>query len=332
MLISFIVLSLNREKTIERTIQSILCQNDFNFEIIVCDGKSTDGTEIIVKKYKSVRFLSCSIRSPAAQSEYAIKQAHGDYVAFVDSDDFIDSSYCKAVWPILEEKKPDILTFNFYSVNKGAIKKYRQSKKLKAGFYTGDNYKKILSDIYGCIGSISRCSKIVKRELAESACKYYNSSVRHLIWEDTFYTYPLFLMAKNVCVSNCFLYYYVVNDSSITRTIRYDLGILGELEEIFDCQNNIFQSLGHIEQSKQTLTFSLMTILALLKNKAQSLDKKSFLSLANNLVESKFGSMVINEKVRTTNYSFFDKFYAFLFRKRLFNTFRVLYRIQCKVF
>ena len=123
MLISFIIPSYNREATIGRAIQSIICQKDYSFEIIVCDGGSTDNTKGVVEKYPSVRFITCPMRSPAAQSEYAIKRSIGDYIAFVDSDDYIDPSYCENVWPVLQKEKPDIFIFKLYSVSGGKINK-----------------------------------------------------------------------------------------------------------------------------------------------------------------------------------------------------------------
>ncbi len=332
MLISFIIPSYNREATIGRAIQSIICQKDYSFEIIVCDGGSTDNTKGVVEKYPSVRFITCPMRSPAAQSEYAIKRSIGDYIAFVDSDDYIDPSYCENVWPVLQKEKPDIFIFKLYSVSGGKInKKYRQKRKLRPGFYSSRDYLKILDDIYGNIGSVSRCTKIVKREVAINLCQYYNSSVKHLIWEDTFYTYPLFLIARSVYISNLYLYYYCVNNLSITHTIKYDFDILGSLEEIFEYHAKIFSAFNRSDQAKQTLTFLSLSILALLKSAGESMDEKAFLSFADAVLKSKIGTKAIKEKVRTTNYSPLDKVYAFLLHKRMFHTFRFLCRAQRKL-
>ena len=331
MLISFIILSYNSCKTIEKAVQSIINQSDYDFEIIVCDGGSKDNTEDLLKKYGSVKFISCPIASPAAQSEFAIKQSAGEYISFVDSDDYISPLYCKEVFPILKKVNPDIFTFNFFIESGGKVKKYREKRQLKSGFYCGDKYNNIINNVYKNIGSISRCSKIVKREIAEKVCDYYNSSIQSLMWEDTFYTYPLFLMASNVYVSDFYLYYYVMNSSSITHTIKYDLEVLNVLDNIFNQHLSIFTSFNKNELSKQILTFPLLTILTLMKSKALELDSISFKAFSKDVLKSNIGRRVDNNDVETTNYSLLDKIYVFMFVKHMFGAFRFLYRIQSKI-
>ncbi len=331
MLITFIILSFNSGKTIEKTIQSIINQRIGDFEIIVCDGGSSDDTEKLLKKYDSVKFVSCPTASPSAQSEYAIKQSLGEYISFVDSDDYIAPSYCEKVFPVLKSMKPDILTFNFLIEANGKIKKYRQKKKLKSGFYFGDRYLNVIKDVYRNIGSISRCSKIVKREIAKKACKYYNSSVESLMWEDTFYTYPIFLIATSVYVSNFYLYHYVMNSSSITHSITYDLEVLDILDKIFEHHATIFASFNKLNLSKQVLTFPLLSILTLIKRKALEFDHKAFKVFCIKLFKSNICLKIQSQKVKTTNYSSLDKVYVLLLKMHMFNAFRSLYRIQSKL-
>ena len=88
--ISVITVSLNAEKTIERTICSVLRQNYDNLEYIIIDGDSSDGTVDIIRKYNDK--LSYWISEPDEGLYYAMNKglrvATGDYVIFLNSDDF----------------------------------------------------------------------------------------------------------------------------------------------------------------------------------------------------------------------------------------------------
>jgi len=91
-LISVIIPAFNVEKFIEETICSVLNQTYQNFEIIVVDDSSLDGTLEIVKKLSETdsRILFYKIDhagKPSVPRNYGIKKANGEFVAFLDSDD-----------------------------------------------------------------------------------------------------------------------------------------------------------------------------------------------------------------------------------------------------
>jgi glycosyltransferase involved in cell wall biosynthesis len=90
-LISIITVSRNSEKTIEKTIKSVLSQTYKNIEYIVIDGQSNDGTNEIVRKY--INHLSVYISEPDngifSAMNKGIRNASGDFLYFLNSDDFL---------------------------------------------------------------------------------------------------------------------------------------------------------------------------------------------------------------------------------------------------
>lgn len=90
-LVSVIIPTYNREKTVGKAIDSVLCQTFEDFELIVVDDGSIDGTERIVRSYADprVRFLRAyeGNRGPAAARNSGIEASLGRYIAFQDSDD-----------------------------------------------------------------------------------------------------------------------------------------------------------------------------------------------------------------------------------------------------
>ncbi len=90
-LVSIIAPSYNTAKYIDETIQSVLRQTYTNWEMIIVDDCSTDNTDEIVKLYLSdtrIKYLKNEKNSGAAVSRnYALREAKGKWIAFLDSDD-----------------------------------------------------------------------------------------------------------------------------------------------------------------------------------------------------------------------------------------------------
>ncbi|MCH4102294.1 glycosyltransferase family 2 protein [Pediococcus acidilactici] len=113
-LFSVIIPTFNSKNTIVETIESILSTREKELEIIVADDGSTDSTVNLIrkKKFPYVRVLNCSHIGPANIKNFAIKQATGDFICFLDSDDLIVEDYFKVLRKNLT-KDLDLLVFNY---------------------------------------------------------------------------------------------------------------------------------------------------------------------------------------------------------------------------
>ena len=88
-LVSIVIPTLNSAKTVRKTLESIKLLNYSNFELIVVDGKSNDGTLDIVKEYKDVynlRIVFEERRGRGVAYNRGVLESRGKYVAFLDSD------------------------------------------------------------------------------------------------------------------------------------------------------------------------------------------------------------------------------------------------------
>jgi glycosyltransferase involved in cell wall biosynthesis len=87
--ISIITPSLNQKEYIEKTILSVREQNYPNYEHIIIDGKSTDGTLDILKKFKNeITYISEKDTGQANAINKGLRMASGDILAFINSDDY----------------------------------------------------------------------------------------------------------------------------------------------------------------------------------------------------------------------------------------------------
>ena len=87
-LISIIVPTKNNIRTIERCLQSVKNQSYKNIELIIVDNHSTDGTLAVAKKFTDKAFTKGPERG--AQRSFGVEKAVGDFLAFIDSDMYLD--------------------------------------------------------------------------------------------------------------------------------------------------------------------------------------------------------------------------------------------------
>lgn len=87
-LVSVIIPAFNAEKYIAKAIESVLEQTYTNFEIVVVDNGSTDRTVLIAMRYGRVRVMHQQKRGAAAARNLGIAETHGEFIAFLDADDW----------------------------------------------------------------------------------------------------------------------------------------------------------------------------------------------------------------------------------------------------
>ncbi|MGO4994993.1 glycosyltransferase family 2 protein [Jeotgalibaca porci] len=111
-MISIVVPSYNREKTIKRCIDSLLLQTYKDLEIIIVDDASTDNTEDIIKLYNDERlhYVKLDKNGGACRARNAgIEIARGEYIAFQDSDDEWDVTKLEKQLVFLEKLNADMV-------------------------------------------------------------------------------------------------------------------------------------------------------------------------------------------------------------------------------
>lgn len=117
--LSFIVPVYNVEKYIAQCLASILKINKISIEVIVVDDASPDNSMAIVREKfaNDSRLKIIHLKENRGLSEArneGIRQARGDYIAFIDSDDFIQPEIIEIAYSYILKEKPDVLASNGY--------------------------------------------------------------------------------------------------------------------------------------------------------------------------------------------------------------------------
>lgn len=114
--ISIIVPAYNAEKYIEKCLKSLINQTKEELEFIIVNDGSTDSTEDLVKKYKDkrIRYFKNKNQGIGKTRNFGIDQAKGEYILFLDSDDYIEKTCCEEMYNKAKNEDLDIVICDFY--------------------------------------------------------------------------------------------------------------------------------------------------------------------------------------------------------------------------
>lgn len=213
-LVSVIVPVYNAELFLEKCIESLQEQSYKNIEIILIDDGSTDGSSMICETVclKDKRFVYHYKENGGVSDarNYGLKLSRGDYITFVDADDYVEKDYIKLQLENIEKHNCDIAICGFYIVDTHM----NQSDNDKtAGILTGLDYIKSLSENIK-LGGFS-WNKIFRRKIIENIL--FPKNVRYC--EDTYFVCEAVGRNAKIYYDSTPLYYYVQHGNSVTSSI-----------------------------------------------------------------------------------------------------------------
>ena len=116
---SIIVPEYNAEMTLCRCLDSIVNQAFSDYELLLINDGSTDGSDAICRRYAEmypqIRYFVKENGGVSSARNLGLEQARGEYVLFVDSDDFVSDDYFKSISLNIESYDPDLLMFGYYN-------------------------------------------------------------------------------------------------------------------------------------------------------------------------------------------------------------------------
>ena len=207
--ISVIVPVYNVEKYLHKCINSLLHQDYTNFEIILINDGSTDSSFEICMQYENISTVTIYSKENSGLSDtrnFGALKAKGDFVIFVDSDDYVKPSFLSDLAQHVEDDT-DIVTSKVEEVINGRI----AEKKEPPRYDTVDGRTAFSRALCGDGIEYYGVAKLIKTSLF---LQY--QFVTGKTYEDAF-TIPRMLYAANkVCITNHYNYLYVRRENSIT--------------------------------------------------------------------------------------------------------------------
>jgi len=239
--VSVIVPVYNTGKYLKKCIDSILSQSYENIEIIIVNDGSTDNSEEIIKEYLSdkIIYLKKENGGLSDAKNFGVKYANGDYISFIDSDDYIDKNLFQNLSEYMESNielikfKMKIVDEN-YNVKLLATGPVFGTVKGEDGFntlYTKDNFIEP-SPLY-----LYNKDFFVKNNFQFGKGMYH---------EDFGLTPIIILMANTMASTNIYGYYYMQTEDSITRNIDYSKQVK-RAEDLLAHYDNMLQAVSNMD-------------------------------------------------------------------------------------
>lgn len=221
--VSVVVPIYNSEKYIEKCIRSIISQTYINLEILLVNDGSTDSSLKICEKMaeKDERLVVISQKNSgvAAARRTGVRQATGEYIVFIDSDDYVDPEYVYEFAKIMQEVT-DIVISGF------CLNKEKYLNNVEVGKYNININCPIISNMIYAEDNVSRgimtciCGKMFKTSIAKKIIE--NIDTRVYYGEDGEFIYKYLLDCKSAYVTDYCGYHYTSNSTSITHTVHED--------------------------------------------------------------------------------------------------------------
>lgn len=239
-LVSFIIPCYNCSRTIQKCVESIRKQTYTNLEIILVDDGSTDSTPAICDEFlgKDHRIIVIHQTNGGLVRAWkaGVVQASGEYIAFCDSDDYVDDDLIEKTLDKAIECDADIVTFGAKAEYDDKSELFLDNK-LETGFFSEDKLQEIKDQLLftGKMQSQiilnSRWSKLYKSNLLKECLDIINDDLTN--GEDAVTTYATVIRTGGIYnIAGYYPYHYYRNDQSMVG--KYDHEWFGKMEKLRD--------------------------------------------------------------------------------------------------
>ena len=270
-LVSIIVPIYNIDLFIEECIISLLNQRHTNIEIILVNDGSTDKSGDIAKKYalseNRIILFEKSNGGLISARKAGLRLANGEYITFVDGDDWVEPEYVSELLECLNNNFVDIVIANHKENLSGRIEVLENS--INPGFYDINDLKiniwpKMLNNgkfskfgIFSYLwGKLYRKSLIFDNQM--------NVDEKIFIGEDAACLYPSILMANKISIINSARYHYRQRVDSLIKTVKRDE--IYKIKVFYNFLGNIFLKYEFNNILKKQLELFTLSLLAVRSN------------------------------------------------------------------
>lgn len=324
-LVSIIVPIYNVEDYLEKCIESLLDQTYRNIEILLIDDGSTDNSgrmcDSYAEKNNKIRVVHKKNGGLSDARNAGINIAQGDFFAFVDSDDYVEKNYIRAMLDCAIKYDADIVTCQYEKVWND-LPQYHVNESTSCIFSSKD----ALLDLFSDKSSIypMAWNKLYAKEL------FISNDVRYpfgKIHEDEFTTYKLIFYAKKIVMVNDILYFYRERPESIMQKQfnKNRLVLMDALEEMtrFIDENCPMLSL-EVKSNNANKLYCLYSDCAFFKG-----EKKDLVFIKKQLKETGFSKLKLSKKRKLQ--LFIAVFMPIVFYKNYVRLERYIYRKFFKI-
>ena len=275
--VSIIVPVYNVEKYIERCVASLMNQTCRNLEIILVDDGSTDSSgricDEIAHQDARIKVIHKENGGLVSAWKRGVKESTGNYLSFVDSDDWIDLNMIRDMASCLTGNEREIIAGDYVIERDDGSSEYMYQE-LEPGIYDRTAIKQVV--IPRLLGferrtiTISRCMKLISAALIRDNCKY--SDERLVMGEDVTVMLPTLMDCQRLVIMDrkAYYHYLYVQESMVHK---YNRNLENNIQLLCQCVDTVLQDKftgQELEfQRKQLDKEHIFWLMLVLKNEAR---------------------------------------------------------------
>lgn len=249
--ISVIVPVFNTEKYLQKCLESIVNQTYKDFEVIIVNDGSTDNSQKIIDEYikeypAKVKCINKENGGLSSARNCGIDNVTGDYIVFVDSDDYVDVQLFEKILPYME-REIDLIKFKLKKVNE----EQKKIEKINGPVFeevTGEEGFNLL--VFNDVLIEPACIYLYKKTLFDKESFKFLENTYH----EDFGLIPIVLLhAKNMVSIDYYGYFYVQADNSITRNEDYSKKVK-RANDLLLHYDNMVKQIKKINLERKTIT------------------------------------------------------------------------------
>lgn len=251
-MISLIVPVYNVRPYIVEFLDSVINQTYHNFEAILVDDGSNDGTECILDeyaaKYDNLRIIHKPNEGVVCTWKRGIIEARGEYLAFADPDDILKSDMLETLNKLMAENNADLVISGINRLEDGNLSSMpADSLNLAEGLYTGNKLESLKNNLFGNTENrkntffFARWNKLFKRDILLKNLDYTDDVVK--FGDDVCMCASAIYDSQRLYYSHKPLYIYCIRNNSLT-TVKFELSEIDNAERLRDSVINMITEKG----------------------------------------------------------------------------------------
>lgn len=317
--VSVIVPVYNSQRFLRQCIDSILQQTYHNLELILVNDGSTDNSGNICNKYAKIDDRVCVVHQDnmgvSAARNSGIYHATGNYLQFIDSDDFIDSDMTESLVAAIERNSASMVICGYKRIELSTGGCIHNSSS-KVGFFKIEEMLNILDYLYARSFINSPCNKIYRAQLIRDNAIRYQKGIE--LGEDLLFNLDVIKKSTSFeVIPECPYNYVKYNNGTLTGKHR---------ENLYDIQKMLFEQLISLYEDRKTyahqinnleLTYS-KNILGIILHIAECYSWKNFKSYLKTAKDIQ-SDVIFNKTLYNLNLIYSqEKLLKFLMKKKMF--------------
>ncbi len=330
--ISIIIAAYNVEKYIPKTLKSLNQQTANNFEVVLVDDGSKDKTLAIIQKFQEIskfplKLITQKNSGVSSARNRGLEEAKGDYLIFVDSDDYLDQRFVELLHQSIITNKTDLAYCGYYDVNEEGeiLRAYSDKYLYLAKPLVAQEFLKmyLTHQVH-----LYACNFIFKKSLLLDRIKF-STNIR--IAEDQEFNLKILFNAGKISSTPHNLYYYLQRKGSAMHSLR-SLKYLDLLKSL----NNLLKYLekyhhNQFEKVEELINYVKLPtgVMLILKDWAILGERKKYFSMLKRRIMRTYlkrafsaKDLGMSIKIRCFLLLFFPRVFYYFFNKRIFILFR----------